>query len=303
MSLCPPSFHSFSNAMAQCAAEVKKPKKPLSSFFLFLKEKQTSFVEQAGGNHRKGVSDASKAWKLLSPEEKAPYDDVAKEKLKEYLKDMKDFSNSRRFEAGNDENKEQTPVSKKPAAKRKLQRKTPKNDKDKNGRDRNEAKEQKTVSKKPAAKRKLQRDDGDKDGRVSKTPKNDKDKNGSGGNKAKERKPVSKKPAAKRKLQRDDGDKDGKVSKTPKKQKDTDAPKKPVGGAYGCYLAANRAKFAEECKGKPVTAVVKMASEKWKSLSEEDRKPFEEEYKEKKTRFDADMVAFTAKPTKLVHEI
>ena len=214
--------------MAQCSEKVEKPKKPASSFFLFLKEKHTFFVEQADGNYRKGVSDAAKAWKLLSPEEKALYDEMAKEKLKEYLKDMENFKNGVRIAAGNDD-----------------------------------------------------------------------DKSGSGENK--KQKPVPKTPAAKRKLHHDDGDKDGKVSETPKKQKDTDAPKKPVGGAYGCYMAANKAKFAEECKGKPVTAVAKMASEKWKSLSEEDRKPFEEEYKEKKTSFDADMAALTAKSTNLTY--
>lgn len=72
-------------------------------------------------------------------------------------------------------------------------------------------------------------------------------------------------------------------------------PKKPAGGAYGCFMAANRPKFQEACKGQPVTAVAKMASEKWKLLSEADKKPFEAEYLAKKEKYDADMAAYKAK--------
>merc|ERR1719159_2146302 len=71
----------------------------------------------------------------------------------------------------------------------------------------------------------------------------------------------------------DDGDQ--------KPKKDPDAPKRPAGGAYGQFLAQNRAAFAKQCEGKPVTAVTKLASEKWKQLSEKDKQPFEKEYKAK----------------------
>ena len=52
-----------------------------------------------------------------------------------------------------------------------------------------------------------------------------------------------------------------------KKKKDPQAPKKPAGGAYGCFLAKNRAAFMKECSGQPVTAVTKLASAKWKDIT------------------------------------
>jgi len=61
-------------------------------------------------------------------------------------------------------------------------------------------------------------------------------------------------------------------------KKDPEAPKKPVGGAYGCFLAKHRAKFQEETKGQGITAVAKLAGERWKQLSEEEKKPFETEF-------------------------
>ncbi|CAE7252358.1 SSRP1 [Symbiodinium natans] len=76
-----------------------------------------------------------------------------------------------------------------------------------------------------------------------------------------------------------------KAEKPGKKKKDPDAPKKPAGGAYGCFLAKNRAAFAEECKGKPVTAVTKLASERWKKVSEDQKKIFQKEYEAKKAEY------------------
>ena len=58
--------------------------------------------------------------------------------------------------------------------------------------------------------------------------------------------------------------KEKKGKKDIKKKKDPQAPKKPAGGAYGCFLAKNRAAFMKECSGQPVTAVTKLASAKWK---------------------------------------
>lgn len=79
----------------------------------------------------------------------------------------------------------------------------------------------------------------------------------------------------KKAIKRKGGDDDGKP------QKDPNAPKKPAGGAYGQFLAKNRAEFAKQCEGKPVTAVAKLASEKWQALSEKDRQPFQAEYEAK----------------------
>jgi len=73
---------------------------------------------------------------------------------------------------------------------------------------------------------------------------------------------------------------DGGTSKKPKK--DPQAPKWPAGGAYQCWLAKHRDAFNKECEGKGVTAICKLAGERWKELSVEERKPFEEEYEAKK---------------------
>merc|ERR1712087_990231 len=70
---------------------------------------------------------------------------------------------------------------------------------------------------------------------------------------------------------------------------DPNKPKKPAGGAYGCYVAKHRAAFQKECAGKPVTAVAKLAGERWKSLSDAEKKPFEKEYQEKKAAYEAAM--------------
>jgi len=77
--------------------------------------------------------------------------------------------------------------------------------------------------------------------------------------------------------------------KKEKKTKDPNKPKKPAGGAYGCYLAKNRAAFMKECQGKPITAVSKLAGERWKSLSASEKKPFEQEYEKKKAAYEAAM--------------
>lgn len=63
-----------------------------------------------------------------------------------------------------------------------------------------------------------------------------------------------------------------------KAQKDPAAPKKPVGGAYGRFVAQHRAEFQKQCEGKPVSAVSKLAGDKWKALTEEEKKPYQEEY-------------------------
>ena len=56
-------------------------------------------------------------------------------------------------------------------------------------------------------------------------------------------------------------------------------PKKPAGGAYGCFLAKHRPAFMKD---------LKLASAKWKALSEAEKAPFEEEYETKrKAYFDA----------------
>ena len=63
--------------------------------------------------------------------------------------------------------------------------------------------------------------------------------------------------------------------------KDPLKPKSPAGDAFGCYLNEHRPAFMKECQGQPITAVTKLASTKWATLSEADKAPFDAEYKKK----------------------
>jgi len=84
--------------------------------------------------------------------------------------------------------------------------------------------------------------------------------------------------------------KDGKAKK---QKKDPEAPKRPAGGAFGCYLNKMRPEFMKECKGKPITAVTKLASERWKQLGEKEKEAFEQEYKAKKEAYEEAMKNYT----------
>ncbi|CAK9036904.1 High mobility group-T protein (HMG-T) (HMG-T1) (HMG-1) [Durusdinium trenchii] len=86
------------------------------------------------------------------------------------------------------------------------------------------------------------------------------------------------------------GKKDG------KKKKDPDAPKRPAGGAYGCFLAKHRAAFQKETAGQPITAVTKLASAKWSALSAEEKTIYEDEYKAKKEAYDEAMKSYVPVP-------
>ena len=69
-------------------------------------------------------------------------------------------------------------------------------------------------------------------------------------------------------------------------------PKKPAGGAFGQFLAEKRPELQTQCKGQPITAVTKLASEKFKALSEEDKKIYQEKFVAAKAKYDEDMKAF-----------
>jgi len=77
-----------------------------------------------------------------------------------------------------------------------------------------------------------------------------------------------------------------------KKTKDPDKPKKPAGGAYGCFLAKNRAEFAKACAGKPATAVTQIASTRWKELSATDKVLYEKDYAVKKSQYEEAMKSY-----------
>ena len=80
--------------------------------------------------------------------------------------------------------------------------------------------------------------------------------------------------------------KDDEPTPSKERKKDANAPKRPAGGAYGCYLEENRQRFMQQCKGQSATAVSKMAGEAWKALTAEDRKPFQDMYASKKKAYD-----------------
>jgi hypothetical protein len=68
-------------------------------------------------------------------------------------------------------------------------------------------------------------------------------------------------------------------AKAGKKKKDPNAPKKPVGGAYGVYLAENRAKIVQSLPADhKITDVSKAAGVQWKALSEAQKKPYNDKY-------------------------
>jgi len=71
-------------------------------------------------------------------------------------------------------------------------------------------------------------------------------------------------------------------------------PKKPAGGAYGMFLGERRAEFMKACQGQPITAVSKIASEKWKALGEKEKEPYQKRYESAKVQFEKDMAAFLA---------
>ncbi|CAJ1424440.1 unnamed protein product [Effrenium voratum] len=61
-----------------------------------------------------------------------------------------------------------------------------------------------------------------------------------------------------------------------------DKPRRPAGGAYGCFLAAEREEIAKSLpEGHKMTDVGKAAGERWRSLTEEEKQPYEEEYQKK----------------------
>jgi hypothetical protein len=71
-------------------------------------------------------------------------------------------------------------------------------------------------------------------------------------------------------------------------------PKKVTGGAFGRFLNEKRAELTEELKGKPASEVVKLASERFKALSEEGRASYEKKYKLAVEQYEKDLNSFLA---------
>jgi len=79
-----------------------------------------------------------------------------------------------------------------------------------------------------------------------------------------------------------------KAGKEEKKVKDENAPKKPAGGAYGCFLSDKRKEITDSLpQGSKVTDVSKKAGELWKAVSEEEKNKYEAIYKQKSEDYKA----------------
>merc|ERR1712228_937234 len=76
----------------------------------------------------------------------------------------------------------------------------------------------------------------------------------------------------------DDADSDGEPLKVsmPRKPKDEKCPKRPL-TSYFLYAKDVRAATKEEFPNKPITEIAKEISKKWKLLTEEEKKPFNDE--------------------------
>merc|ERR1712066_507078 len=79
-------------------------------------------------------------------------------------------------------------------------------------------------------------------------------------------------------------------AKDGKKKKDPNAPKRPAGGAYGVWLAENRAKIVSALpQDHKITDVTKAAGAQWKALSDSAKKPYEAKYAKKQEEYEKAM--------------
>jgi len=87
--------------------------------------------------------------------------------------------------------------------------------------------------------------------------------------------------------------KQAKVDKAAKKEANIGKPKSPAGGAYGVYVKKNREEIVKSLPpGHACTAVSKAAGERWKALSEADKKPYEAEYQQLKEKYQTELKAW-----------
>ncbi|KAL4868883.1 hypothetical protein BDV12DRAFT_168818 [Aspergillus spectabilis] len=78
-----------------------------------------------------------------------------------------------------------------------------------------------------------------------------------------------------------------------RKKKDPNAPKRGL-SAYMFFANDNRDKVREENPGITFGQVGKMLGEKWKALSDKDRKPYEEKAATDKKRYEDEKAAYNA---------
>merc|ERR1719310_405 len=86
-----------------------------------------------------------------------------------------------------------------------------------------------------------------------------------------------------------------KAAKKAKKEANVGKPKKPAGGAYGVFVAMNRAELSKKVPtGAPCTAISKVASEAFKTLSAKEKEVYEAKYKEKRAAYEEELKAWKA---------
>jgi len=89
-----------------------------------------------------------------------------------------------------------------------------------------------------------------------------------------------------------------------KPKKDPDAPKRPAGGGYGVYLNEHREEIKKTLPADhKITDVSKAAGAKWKSLSETEKKKYDDKYQERKLEYDTALQEYKAtRPAPAVEE-
>ncbi|KAL5727091.1 hypothetical protein ACHQM5_000323 [Ranunculus cassubicifolius] len=86
------------NKKAKKVKDPLKPKKSLTAFFLYMKDRRAALVEE-----KKNVSEIAKItgeeWKNMSEEARKPYEEVAKSQKEEYLKEVEVYNQKKEEEA------------------------------------------------------------------------------------------------------------------------------------------------------------------------------------------------------------
>jgi len=79
--------------------------------------------------------------------------------------------------------------------------------------------------------------------------------------------------------------------KTKKKKKDPNAPKRPT-SAYFYYAGDVRPGIREENPDMKITEVMSQIGAQWRELSDEDKKPYEEQAAQDRKRYEKEMKAY-----------
>merc|ERR1719251_278415 len=87
---------------------------------------------------------------------------------------------------------------------------------------------------------------------------------------------------------------DKRAKKRARQERDADKPKRPP-TAYWLWLAENRAALVKEAGTANGPVVAKLGGEKWKTLDEKLKKPFEDQVAAKKAEYDKEMKEYRAK--------